>query len=89
MPLRSAISRLLHLGPEQLRPKTVLPVLGSLGLGFHPHGGSNLPPRQRRGPSRNTPLEIWCSLRAMFVPVDVIFQAIHGDTSWSGNIASK
>jgi len=25
----------------------------------------------------------------MFVPVDVIFQAIHGDTSWSGNIASK
>jgi pimeloyl-ACP methyl ester carboxylesterase len=24
------------------------------------HGGSNLPPRQRRGPSRNTPLETWC-----------------------------
>ena len=24
------------------------------------HGGSNLRPRQRRGPSRNTPLETWC-----------------------------
>jgi hypothetical protein len=29
------------------------------------------------------------SLLAMFVPVDVIFQEIHGDTSWGGNIASK
>src|SRR6478736_1666716 len=27
--------------------------LGSLGLAFRHHGGSNLPPRQRRGPSRN------------------------------------
>jgi hypothetical protein len=25
----------------------------------------------------------------MFVPVDVIFQEIHGDTSWAGNSASK
>jgi hypothetical protein len=25
----------------------------------------------------------------MFVPVDVIFQEIHVDTSWGGNIASK
>ena len=29
------------------------------------------------------------SLLAMFVPVDVIFREIHGDTSWGGNIASK
>ena len=29
------------------------------------------------------------SFRAMFVPVDVIFQEIHVDTSWGGNIASK
>src|SRR6476660_6826618 len=34
--------------------------LGSLGLAFRHHGGSNLPPRQRRGPSRNAPLESWC-----------------------------
>jgi len=25
----------------------------------------------------------------MFVPVDVIFQEIHVDTSWGGNIVSK
>ncbi|MDQ1718183.1 MAG: hypothetical protein QOC76_4272 [Mycobacterium sp.] len=25
----------------------------------------------------------------MFVPVDVIFQEIHVDTSWGGNIPSK
>jgi hypothetical protein len=53
--------RELLLGPEQLRPKTTaVPLLGSLGLAFRHHGGSNPPPRQRRGPSRNAPLETWC-----------------------------
>jgi hypothetical protein len=41
----------------------VLPIPGSHLKGpdvRRRQGGSNLPPRQRRGPSRNTPLETWC-----------------------------
>src|ERR1700709_1842266 len=50
---------------------------------------SGCPTRTRRPRTRRAVLRAGPhSLRAMFVPVDVIFQEIHGDTSWA-EAASK
>jgi hypothetical protein len=47
---------------------------------------SGCPTRTRRPRTRRAVLRAGPhSLRAMFVPVDVIFQEIHVDTSWGGN----